>query len=41
MGENHHLEDLVSILRNEVNSHKGKNVDILNLVAQISYILGG
>jgi len=41
VGENHHLEDLVSILRNEVNSHKGKNVDILNLVAQISYILGG
>jgi len=39
--ENHHLEDLVSILRNEVNSHKAKNIDIFNLVAQITYILGG
>ena len=32
---------LCDVFRNEVNSHKAKNIDIFNLVSQITYILGG
>ena len=35
------LEDLVSILRNEVASHKAKNVDVLSLAAEIVHQLDG
>ncbi|XP_023330385.1 type II inositol 3,4-bisphosphate 4-phosphatase [Eurytemora carolleeae] len=36
-----HLDDLMTILKNEVSSHKSKNVDILSLVAQITQQLEG
>jgi hypothetical protein len=36
-----HVEDLVSILKNEVASHKTKNVDILFLASQITAHLNG
>ena len=36
-----HLDDLLMILKNEVSNHKSKNVDILSLVAQITFQLEG
>merc|ERR1712013_286307 len=35
------IDDLMSILKNEVSNKKNKNVDILSLSSQICYKLGG